>query len=310
MSSSLEHPIDQHAFWPTAAVFALWSLVSLGILAVGEAPVDPSTLYNFLVPLFSLLFIILIASSCALFTLYQEFYFVRRPGLRRIMIFSSLALGVGLAVAMRNDSVPRDPASVLASANLIVFALLIGNYLPSALKRPSELVPVCIVMSVADLFSVFAGPSKRIAASVETYYLGGQVGPVPWSDFLLVKIAVPGIEHTLPVFGVADVIILSFLTAAAGKFKISDNLAGPGIEEMRVSKRPAPYLPVAALGLACAVLAAQFLNVFLPALPVMGLFFLAFTLPRYPRMRQLQRTEWVAVIVGCAVFFGLTAASM
>ncbi len=298
------------ALWPVAAVFALWSLLSLGIRALGAAPLDFSALHHLLVPGFSVFFIVLIAWGCAFFTLVQEPFFERIPGLRRIMILGSLALAFGLAIAIRHEAVPRDPAFVLASANLVVFALLVGNYLVSALNRPSEIIPVCVVMSVADLFSVYAGPSKKIAATVETYYLSGQVGPAPWSDFLLVKIAVPGVEYMLPVFGVADVIILAFLTAAAKKFLLDDNVAGLGIGSRGPSKRPALYLPIAGVGLAAALLTAQFLNVFLPALPLMALFFLVYTLPRHPEMRRMQQTEWTATLIGCAFLFGLAASGM
>jgi hypothetical protein len=43
---------------------------------------------------------------------------------------------------------------------------------------------------------------------------------------------------------------------------------------------------------------------FLPALPVIALFFLAFTLPRHPQMRRLRRTEWVVVLISLAFLSG------
>ncbi len=306
MAPSPGQPNPLHTLAPAAAVFALWLLVCAGILALGAAPLDLSALQHALVPLFSLFFIVLLAALCAFFTLFQEPRFARFPALRRAMLLGSLALALALAAGVRGGVIAEGPAALVISANLIVFALLLGNALVSALRRPSELIPVCAVMSAADLFSVFAGPSKTMAASIETYYREGQVGAAPWSDFLLIKIAVPGAEHLVPVFGVADVIILAFLTAAARKFGIDDNVAGRAIEP----KRFFPYFSAAACGLAAALLAAQALGVFLPALPAMALFFFGYTLPRHRAMRNMHRTEAIATVIGCALVAGLTASAL
>jgi hypothetical protein len=297
-------PVPARALLPAGAVFMLFSLVPLGLLTPVPVSFAGASVARILVPLFALIFIVILSMACALFTLYQEPFFLRFPGLRRIMVLGSLTLGAGLALLLRHTGIHREVFFVLASANLVVFALLLGNFLVSGLNRPSELVPVCLVMSAADLLSVFAGPSKQMIEGIDVFYRDGRIGPVPWSDFLLVKIAVPGVDHLLPVFGVADVVILAFLIAAAHKFKLNDNLLGRGLAEMAGCRRFALWFPVAAAGLAFALLAAHGLNMFLPALPVIALFFLAYTLPRHPQMRQLRRTEWAVVLISLAFLSG------
>jgi hypothetical protein len=297
-------PIPARAFLPAGAVFLLFSLVPLGLLMPGPASFGGATVARLLVPLFVLIFIVILSIACAVFTLYQEPFFLRFPGLRRLMVLGSLSLGAGLVLLLRHTEIHRVVFLVLASANLVVLALLLGNFLISGLRRPSELVPVCILMSAADLLSVFAGPSKQMIEGIDLYYRDGRVGSVPWSDFLLVKIAVPGVDHLLPVFGVADVVILAFLIAAAHKFRLDDNLLGRGLGEMAGPRHFALWFPAAGAGLAMALLAAHGLNMFLPALPVIALFFLGYTLPRHPQMRLLRRTEWVVVLLSLALLSG------
>jgi hypothetical protein len=296
--------IPARAFLPAGGVFVTFSLVPLGLLTAGPIFLDGTAAARFLVPLFALIFIVMLSMACAVFTLYQETFFTRFPGLRRIMVLGSFTLGIGLVLLLRHADIQREVLFVPASANLVVFALLLGNFLATGLTRPSELVPVCSVMSVADLLSVFAGPSKQMVEGIDVFYRDGRVGPVPWSDFLLVKIAVPGVDHLVPVFGVADVVILAFLVAAAHKFRLDDNLLGRALAEVQGRRCLARWFPAAGAGLFLALLAAHSFNLFIPALPVMAVLFLGYTLPRHPKMRMLRSSEWVVVIVCLALLSG------
>lgn len=296
--------IPARAYLPAGAVFMLFSLVPLGLLAVGPVSFGGALLARLLVPLSALVFIVILSFACAVFTLYQEPFFSRFPGLRRLMILGTLSLGVGLGLLVWHVAIPREALYCLASANLVIFALLLGNFLVSGLNKPSEIVPVCIVMSVADLLSVFAGPSKQMIEGIDVFYRDGRVGPVPWSDFLLVKIAVPGVDHLLPVFGVADVVILAFLVAAAYKFGLNDNLLGRRLDGKGGRRNLLLWFPAAGAGLGFALLVAHGFNMFLPALPVIALFFLGYTLPRHPKMRLLRRTEWAVVLISLAFLSG------
>lgn len=304
MTPASAQPIPARAFLPTAAIFILFSLAPLGILVASPEAFAGARAARLLVPAFALVFIVILSIACAVFTLYQEPWFIRFPGLRRLILLLSLFLATVLVLLLRHTEILREVLFALASANLIVFALLVGNFLVAGLSRPSELVPVCIVMSAADLLSVFAGPSKSIVETIDVFYRDGRLGTVPWSDFLLVKIAVPGANHLLPVFGVADVVILAFLIAAAHKFRLNDNLIGRGLADRAGGRRIFLWFPAAAAGLAVALMAAHGFNMFLPALPVIGLCFLGYTMPRHPTMRSFRKAEWVVVVTGLVLLSG------
>jgi hypothetical protein len=162
-------------------------------------------------------------------------------------------------------------------------------------------------MTAADLFSALAGPTREVVSELHAYYQGGMEGPVPAAEFLLIKIAVPGFESLVPLFGVADWIMVVFLAAAAAKFRMNDNVAGPGLGSMVEKGRPRLYVPVAASGLILAVLLAQGLNIFLPALPVVAMVFLGYILFRYPQVRALRYSDWAAILLVSGIAAGLIA---
>jgi len=66
-------------------------------------------------------------------------------------------------------------------------------------------------------------------------------------------------------------------------------------------------VPVAASGLILAVLLAQGLNIFLPALPVVSLVFLGYILFRYPHTRDLRYSDWLAILLVSGIAAGLAA---
>ncbi len=132
-------------------------------------------------------------------------------------------------------------------------------------------------------------------------------GPAPIGEFLLVKIAVPGFTLPVPVFGVADWVIVAFLVSASMKFNMNDNLAGPGLTAMAEQQKPRLFFPVSALGLLLAVLLAQGLGLPLPALPIVAAVFLAFILIRYPASRHLAGSDWYILLGASGLLAGLIA---
>ncbi len=227
-----------------------------------------------------------------------------RP-LRLGLLLGSLGFGFFLAWLLYQGEKGAGWVALAATANLLVFANLAGSWLAEALKRPAELVLICLVMSLADLCSILKGPTRQIAGELATYYQGGGIGPVPPGDLLLIKIAVPGAGQLLPVFGVADWIMVALLAAAVERFAINDNLVGVSLGRMGERGRMGCYIPVAAAGLAMAVLLAQQLGLFLPALPVVAVVFLSFALIRYPGVRRLTRQDWSLVAVSLALATGV-----
>ncbi len=132
-------------------------------------------------------------------------------------------------------------------------------------------------------------------------------GDVPIGDFLLIKIAVPGLDELMPVFGIADWIIIAFFAAAVVKFEMNDNLVGHSLNTMVKEKRLSIYLPVASAGLFFAVFSAQYFNIFLPALPVISLFFLSYILVKYPLARNLAKKDWILLFSFSGCMIGIFA---
>ncbi|MGD8541059.1 MAG: hypothetical protein PVI39_02120 [Desulfobacteraceae bacterium] len=267
------------------ALYGLWWLAALLIQTAG-APLrglGPS-----LGPAAAVLTTVWIAAqSTAGFMVHLAPSLHRRPRRRVALIVGSIGLGLIFWLAERLGGGIHPLLAPLGSANLVVFACLVGTWLPAGLQRPAELVPVGVLMALVDGASVLAGPTRRIAESIETYYKGGMTGPLPAGDALLVKSAFWGSENLLPVFGVSDWIMVVFLTGAALKFDLTDNLAPTPLGAMVRRGRTALFFPVAAAGLTLAVWGAQFSGRPLPALPLVALAHLGWCLRRYPHTRRL-----------------------
>lgn len=295
------------ALLPLAVIYFLWCLVSFSVLNLGRILVKDEDLLRIVDPVSVVFFIALASTVTTVFAVHQEHHLKHVRGLRHFLLLLTVAVGTGLFIFVRKTGNTNSIIFIIGSANLLVFANLIGSWIVTPLKRPAELVLVCVVMSLADLFSLMGGPTKEIVKSIDTYYKGAMKGLPPAGDFLLIKIAVPGFDKVMPVFGVADWIIVAFLSAAAVKFGINDNLAGRSLGGMVRNGRLSFYLPVAVLGLTVTVFLVRILGVFLPALPVIALFFLTYILVRYPKARMLKRSDWVLLILFSCVMVGLFA---
>jgi hypothetical protein len=292
-----------------AAIYFFWIAVSL-ILFVAASLLPDQDFFAAAIIGAAVFFHICLASLATAFFLVHAMEPLRaRHRLRSVFIGFCLAL-TGIIYFRFRQMDPGTPEliwllKILNTANLVVFASLLGSWITAPLKRPAELVPVCVVMVLADMFSVFRGPSREIIESLTVYYETGMVGPPPLADFLLVKITVPGFNHLMPVFGVSDWIIVAFFSAAAVKFGFRDSIVGRNITEMLSKGRPGFYLPISAMGLFIAVQAAHLMNVFLPALPLVVFCFMLFTLIRHPEARRLKRSDWLASGGAAAIMFCL-----
>ena len=287
-----------------AAIYLSWISASLLVLLLGSSPAAFSGL---VVPAAVVCFVVLASAGAAVFLICLEPLLNGRRWLRVVLLLITLSAGVGIYFLGRSPAGPDNLTFIFGSSNLLVFAALLGSWMVAPLTRPAEIVPVCVVMTAADLFSVLAGPTRDIASGLRAFYEGGMQGPSPPAEFLLIKIAVPGFEALVPVFGVADWIMVVFLVAAVAKFRMNDNLAGASLGSMVEKGRLRFYVPVAASGLILAVLLAQGLNLFLPALPVVSLVFLGYILLRYPKARALKRSDWLAILLISGIAAGLSA---
>jgi hypothetical protein len=219
---------------------------------------------------------------------------------RRLLLFGLLAWGVLCAIGRFQEAI-RPAVHLLNTAHLLVMGNVLGGWLVSPLRRMSELIPLGAVLLMADLFSVFRGPSKKFAETLETFYKSGMEGPAPLVDFIILRMPLPSAEHLLPLFGVSDWIAVAFLSAAALRFGVRNNLLGPDPQE------DAPvnlFLPAASAGLLAALFLAWTLGRFIPALPVVVVVFLLATALRCPACLRPAREDW-KLLGGTVIVMGV-----
>lgn len=210
-----------------------------------------------------------------------------------------------LFYAERKGLLFNGVAGIVGTANLLVAAGLAGTGMAAVLKRPAELVPVCVVASFADLCSVLRGPTREMAKTVSTYYESGMAGPPPLVDFLLVKVPVPGLFSLMPLFGITDWVLLILLSAAVYKFDMNDQLCGKGIARMAEEPGVSVYFPLSAAGLLLGIVLAHLTGIFIPAMPLMTFVFLPCMLIRYPGAWKMKQSDWLyTLIFPCVILAG------
>ena len=298
---------------PVLAMYLLWLAAVAVVLFMGSFRFSGFIL-PLVVPFAVALFLGVAAFATEIFLVYADDGLVEIPAIRAFLFLWTGAVAFGVYSLTVNwgfkTGFKGQAVAALGTVNLLVFACLCATWMAAALKKPSELVPVCAVVALADLFSVLAGPTRELAKDIAAYYEKGMEGPPPFSDFILIKIPVPGLDAPMPLFGVSDWIILAFLCSAMVRFGLSDSLAGPGISGIKRKKRLALYAPVAVLGLGFAVLAAQVSGMFLPALPIMVGFFLVHSLWANEAVRRLDAREWRLIAGFSVVLLTLLAAGL
>ncbi len=281
----------------TGGYYVAWFLLQLLIHHIGTIFLCDQTYSHLLIPA-ALIFNVLIATGLtAFFLVCAEPGLNLRPALRIVLIIISLMTGAGLFALSR-----RTEANIiiqfLSTGNLLVLACLVGPWLTTALKRPSEIVLIAALVLMIDVISVLAGPTRSISDTLKPFYEGGMKGPAPFSDLLIIKTAIPGLKLAMPVFGLSDWVMLVFFAAACAKFNIRDNLLGEGMDEMiRKRKVRSLFLPISGAGLIAAVIAAQGLGLFLPALPFMALALILYLTIFFPETRRLEQGGWAAAVI-------------
>lgn len=160
--------------------------------------------------------------------------------------------------------------AAVKSSHLLLVATLIGAALARYVQRLWEIVPVCIVMTLADLGSWLGGPTAGFSREIQHYYLAPE-GPPPLIDMFLVKLVITGPAGLAPVFGISDWIMVAFFAIVAHRYAINDNLIGSPGETLARQIRICRYLPVSVVALFVAIVLAHATGLFIPALPLMAL---------------------------------------
>jgi hypothetical protein len=175
--------------------------------------------------------------------------------------------------------------TALKSGLLLLVATVTGAALARYVRRLWEVVPVCIVMTMADFVSWSVGPTSEFARVIEEYYRAPE-GPPPIIDMVLVKLAFPGQAGLLPVFGVSDWIMVVFFAIVAARYGVNDNLLGPSGVRLARQGCIGRYLPVSVAALFVATVLAQATGLFIPALPLIAIIMLLWYAVRYLVVRQ------------------------
>ena len=281
-------------------IYIIWSFVSFCLFHargfIKGIKIDSSLINYFM----TFGFIFLASFLTLLFMRYVEKHLINNKPLIVLWLVITLAMLAGYYSFVRYYDHKISLIHSLATANLIVFACFLGNWMVVPLKRPAEIVPLCVVAALADSFSVFSGPTKHMAASVSTYYEKGMAGIPPLADFLIVKIPLPYAEELVPFFGVSDWIVVVFLTATAYKFGLNDNIIGKGINNAKKTPKVL-FFPIAAAGLCLAVVVAGATNIFIPALPFVVILYLCFMTIKYPEVCKLTKAELIILVPFFAV---------
>ena len=217
-----------------------------------------------------------------------------------VMIFVILYLLAGPA------GIQSNLITVLSTATLVQLACVIGHWLVTALKRPSEFIPIGMAVALSDMFSVFAGPTRHFAENISEYYRDGMTGPTPLVDFFLVKMPLPGNDLFMPVFGITDWVVIAILSAGALKFNMDDNLLSFSRPE-KLTTAARPFFPAAGAGLILSIVAARSMGLYLPALPFIVIAFLAVMAVKYPEILKLGREEVRAMVFVGLLIIGLMA---
>lgn len=160
--------------------------------------------------------------------------------------------------------------TTVKSALLLLVATVTAAALARYVQRLWEIVPICIVMTLADFSSWLAGPTASFSQQIEHYYLTPGA-KAPLIDMVLIKLAFPGTSILMPVFGISDWIMVVFFAIVARRHGINDNLIGSAGETLARHKRLGRYLPVSVVALFTAIVLAQSSGLFIPALPLIAL---------------------------------------
>ena len=170
--------------------------------------------------------------------------------------------------------------ATVKSGLLLLVATVVGAAMGRYVNRLWELIPVCIVMTLADFASWFHGPTEGFVREIKAYSLSPE-GPPPLIDMILVKLVFPGPVGLVPVFGASDWIMVVFFAIVARRYEINDNLVGPLGEVLAKQGRIGCYLPVSVVALFVALVLAQTTGLFIPALPMVALLMLLWYAARY-----------------------------
>lgn len=197
----------------------------------------------------------------------------------------SLALGIWLLNQLSAGGLWQQLLIALKSGLLLLAATVTGAALARYIHRLWEIVPICVVMTLADFASWRYGPTAVFTEQIQQYRLA-PIGPPPLVDLILIKLAFPGTPALAPLFGISDWIMVAFFAVVARRHGVNDNLLGTSGEALARQGKIGRYLPVPVVALFVATILAQVTGLFIPALPLIAMIMLLWYAGRYLLLRQ------------------------
>jgi hypothetical protein len=194
-----------------------------------------------------------------------------------IWIFSMLMTMLGYPWAIWHS---------LNTVGLIGFTFVAGSWLSGEIEKSGHLIPVCVIAMLVDVWSVFAGPSKKVGEQViehmEKQSESAEYIAPPIGNFLLLNWPQPGQAIMSPVFGLGDLVFIALFLTASRKFGLN----------LWVS------LLAIALGLLGSLITAFMFNTPIPALPFICGFFL---IGHYKKLSLTQKEKAMTIAISAFI---------
>lgn len=197
----------------------------------------------------------------------------------------TLALVIWLLNQLPASGIGQQLLTALKSGVLLLIATVTAGALARYVHRLWEIIPICIVMTLADFASWLYGPTATFTEQIEQYRLTPEGAP-PLVDMILIKLAFPGSIGLAPLFGISDWIMVVFFAIVARRHGVNDNLIGASGESLARQGKIGRYLPISVLALYAATILAQVTGHFIPALPLIALIMLLWYTARFLLQRQ------------------------
>jgi hypothetical protein len=235
--------------------------------------------------------VILIGVPLTVLIAYEWSYAV--PGRRKalIVIVAAVSWWVVSAMLVRSELSWRV-WHTLNTITLLVGTYALGNWIAGELEKVGHLIPVCILGTVVDIWSVLQGPSRSVGKQVvehtQQQVVTGVWHPPPFISFMILSWPQPGEGYMTPLFGFGDLVFIAIFLASSRRFGLS--------------LLKAFMLVLAGLAVTFAIVLT--FDVPIPALPFICGFYLAGNWRRL----SLSKSEWriTLALAGVIIIFGLT----
>ena len=206
----------------------------------------------------------------------------------KLTLIPALLFFILTVIAVR--AYPSSLAFVMLNGvSLIALSFFLGELLSREVVKVGHLLPVALVLTLVDFWSVNQGPSKEIAKkAVEFTESGGYAQEVvpPFVSFLLLNFPQMASDKINSFIGIGDLVILAFFIGCVHRFNLPKTqsyavlIAGPTI----------------------AVIVANIIGKGIPALPIIAILFIVINV----RHLALEKKEIIISLVAVVFIVLLT----